>query len=124
MQTSESEDELRPRYSNKKIRKEIEVDITDLVVAGVISKDNPATQSALEDSISADLDNCNKKLKDATTAQKQLGMFLYTRLGNIKSNSVSMGETLDLLIDTKIVLDMNITTHKKLQNIINSNVSL
>ena len=73
MHTSDSDDDIRPRYSNKKIRKEIEVDITDLVVAGVISKDNPATQSALEESIAADLDNCNKKLKDATAAQKQLG---------------------------------------------------
>lgn len=73
MHSSDSEDEIRSRYTNKKIRKEIEVDITDLVVAGVISKDNPATQSALEESISADLDNHNKKLKDATAAQKQLG---------------------------------------------------
>ena len=73
MQTSDSEDEVRPRYSNKKIRKEIEVDITDLVVAGVINKDNPATQSALEESISADLETSNKKLKDATATQRQLG---------------------------------------------------
>ena len=73
MQTSDSEDEIRPRYSNKKIRKEIEVDITDLVVAGVINKDNPATQSALEESIAADLETSNKKLKDATATQRQLG---------------------------------------------------
>ena len=73
MLTSDSEDEIRSRYSNKKIRKEIEVDITDLVVAGVISKDNPATQSALEESISADLENSNKKLKEATSTQKELG---------------------------------------------------
>ena len=73
MLSSDSEDDTRPRYANKKIRKEIEVDVTDLVVAGILNKDNPATQSALEDSISADLDKSNKKLKMQTDVQRNLG---------------------------------------------------
>ena len=73
MLSSDSEDDTRPRYANKKIRKEIEVDVTDLVVANVLSKDNPATQSALEDRISADLDKSNKKLRAATESQRSLG---------------------------------------------------
>lgn len=77
MLSSDSEDDTRPRYANKKIRKEIEVDVTDLVVAGVLNKDNPATQSALEDSISADLDRSNKKLKESTEVQRNLGKVYY-----------------------------------------------
>ena len=38
-------------------------------------------------------------------------------------SKVAMGETLELLMDQKIVLDLNIITHKKLQDVIKSNVS-
>ena len=74
---SDSEEEyVIPRYVNKKIRKDIEVEVSDLVAAGFIQKDNPASSSVLEDSLQVDLDNAAKKLKAAKDKQDQLNNYL------------------------------------------------
>ena len=75
--SSDSDDEYATtRYVNKKVRSTIEVEITDLVTAGFVVKDNPASSSVLEDSLALDLDQAAKKLGDAKARQDQLQAYL------------------------------------------------
>ena len=75
--SSESDEEYATtRYVNKKVRTTIEVEVTDLVTAGMIQKDNPTSSSALEDSLSMDLDNAGKKLAEAKGKQDNLQAYL------------------------------------------------
>ena len=71
--SSESDDDYTTtRYVNKKVRTTIEVEITDLVTGGFVTKDNPASSSALEDSLAMDLDQAAKRLRDAKEKQDKL----------------------------------------------------
>ena len=94
--SSESEDEFMiPRYVNKKVRKDIEVEVSDLVAAGYIQKDNPASSSALEDSLQIDLDNASAKLKAAKDKQEQLKEYL-TKIKNVSEGKTkSQSQILD-----------------------------
>ena len=75
--SSESEEEYAAtRYVNKKVRTTIEVEITDLVTAGYVVKDNPASTSALEDSLAIDLDQAAKKLLEAKEKQDKLQAYM------------------------------------------------
>ena len=75
--SSDSEEEYAAtRYINKKVRTTIEVEITDLVTAGFVTKDNPASSSALEDSLTMDLDNASAKLKEAKAKQDRISDYL------------------------------------------------
>ena len=75
--SSDSDEEYAvPRYVNKKVRKDIEVEVSDLVAAGFIQKDNPASSSALEDSLQLDLDNASAKLKASIAKQDKLKDYL------------------------------------------------
>ena len=75
--SSDSEEEYAAtRYINKKVRTTIEVEITDLVTAGYVTKDNPASSSALEDSLAMDLDNASLKLREAKAKQDRISGYL------------------------------------------------
>ena len=75
--SSDSEDDYNaPRYVNRKIRSTVEVEVSDLVAAGFIIKDNPASSSALEDSLTIDLDHASNKLRAAKEKQENLQNYL------------------------------------------------
>ena len=75
--SSESDEEyVINRYTNKKVRSTLEVEVSDLVAAGFIVKDNPASSSALEESLSIDLDHASKKLRAAKDKQDGLQNYL------------------------------------------------
>ena len=77
MISSDSDDDYHsPRYTNKKTRTPIDVNVTDLVTAGFLSKDNPASASALEDSLRVDLEQASKKLQAAKDNQEQIQTYL------------------------------------------------
>ena len=77
MISSDSEDDYQaPKYINKKVRTAVEINITDLITAGYINKDNPASASALEDSLKVDLDQASKKLQTAKENQDQIQAYL------------------------------------------------
>ena len=72
MSSDSDEEYTTTRYVNKKVRTTIEVEITDLVSAGFVTKDNPASASALEDSLAMDLEKAAKKLQEAREKQTEL----------------------------------------------------
>ena len=76
MSSDSDEEYATTRYVNKKVRTTIEVDVTDLVTAGMIAKDNPASSSALEDSLSVDLDKAAKVLRAAKEKQDQIQAYI------------------------------------------------
>ena len=89
--SSESDDDYHvTRYVNKKVRSNLEVEVSDLVTAGFIAKDNPTSSSALEDSLNIDLDQAAKKLRAAKEKQENLQNYLNiaqaVKDGNKKSN--------------------------------------
>ena len=71
--SSESDDDYHAnRYVNRKVRSNLEVEVSDLVAAGFIAKDNPTSSSALEDSLNIDLDAASNKLRTAKEKQENL----------------------------------------------------
>lgn len=107
--SSESDDEYNaPRYVNRKVRSTVEVEVSDLVAAGFIVKDNPASSSALEDSLTIDLDHASNKLRAAKEKQDNLQNYLDI------ARAVKAGT---------IKLDHNLDDHQAVEEMINTAVS-
>ena len=124
--SSESDDDYHAtRYVNRKVRSNLEVEVSDLVAAGFIAKDNPTSHSALEDSLSIDLDHAAKKLKKAKDKQDNLQNYLNIAQAVKKGNTSTENrnpKNLILILGT-INLDLNLEDHQAVEKMINTAVN-
>jgi len=111
MSSSEDETEVVQTFINnakKNSVQPLEVDVTDLINAGFINKDNPTSTTAMKDALLVNLKSKQKALEDATGSVNML-------------NSVK--EAILLSSQGSLVLDLVQEPHKQASQIIDKHVS-
>lgn len=87
----------------------IEIDVTDLINAGFINKDNPTSTSAMKEALLVNLSAKQKALQDATASVSMLSEVL---------------QAIQLSSKGSLVLDMVQEPHKQAKQIMDAHVSL
>ena len=109
---SSSEDEAVVQTFINNVKKNavqpIETDVTDLINAGFINKDNPTGTTAMKDSLLVNLQSKQKALQDATNSVSMLNSVL---------------EAIQLSSQGSLVLDPVQEPHKQAAKIIEQHVS-
>ena len=74
MSSSEDETVVQTFINNvkKNTVQPVEIDVTDLINAGFINKDNPTSTSAMKDALLVNLQSKQKALQDSTTSVTML----------------------------------------------------